>query len=255
MATLMSLVERNALRYSDDYRQLNRIWHKEKYGCMEAVGNPMELIKQCNPKSLKEFELYYFQTGRLRQEIYETKGNNIKQYEKKMLDALYGRSYKELLNIAYKMRREAIYLPIDILYNFVYIKVIDDTYTGYEREEIVITSLINELIGYKGFFVRHSTMTEDVSMAIDVEVCQWGKVVCGIQVKSARFKDINKNSVKYKQTASKKMSYRKINDCEVYDAYVNEYNLVENINELVDNILVSTKSPVVKKRQNRMLVY
>lgn len=107
----------------------NRRWGLTKTG---KVGEVMALIRQCQPKSLQEWEDWYFQNA-------ITRTKNPQPVSRETLRELGERLYSKLVTIVFPQIKDAMHNItrqdcIDYIYNI----TINRTYDGYETEISVI---------------------------------------------------------------------------------------------------------------------
>lgn len=107
----------------------NRRWGLTKTG---KVGEVMALIRQCQPKSLQEWEDWYFQNA-------STRTKNPQPVSRETLRELGERLYSKLVTIVFPQIKDTMHNItrqdcIDYIYNI----TINRTYDGYETEISVI---------------------------------------------------------------------------------------------------------------------
>lgn len=237
---LMTCEERKRLRKTEEFKHTEKVWNELKCGASYKVGSLIAIANHSEARFKFEFEEYYLKTGRVREEILKTR-KNLYEIEKIYLDKCYGRTYEDMLKIA-KDLKKYIGLPLNILFNIVYSKIIDDAWVGYHREQRTKTGILCVLEKYNGFFIRHADRVQDTNLGVDFEICQFGKVICGIQVKGES----------YKQTRNKpNNTYKMITNCEIINAYVNHDGFVVNLKEIINYILKNAPYEIVKKNKTQ----
>lgn len=248
MATLLSYNERKTLRMSEEFKHTNKVWNQLRLNQTAKIGSLIQIASDSNARTQKEFEQYYFKTGEIRNEILKTK-MNISEMEMYILNNLYGRTYLDLLNIARELKKY-VDIPLNLLYNFVYIRVIDETWIGHMREQKALTGLLCVLQKYQGFYIKHADKIQDKSYAIDFEVFYWGNPICGIQVKSIKYKQTDKNFYAKKYNLSKNDNYSKLTGNPVFECFVNDEGIIEDLSGLISGIFSCVENPVKKKDKN-----
>ena len=169
--------KREELRNSLIFKMTNKIWNDCKLNNTSNIGCLMFLIRNGKCNTFEEWEKYYFSSGELRAKQLQNKSNNINI---KKLDCEYGRTHDELLEIS-KILQANTNLDLKTAYNFVYIRVIDETWIGYHRELQAfqkIESYISK--NYDSTYtIKNVDYYKDLHYAIDFEIYKDDKYQCG----------------------------------------------------------------------------
>ena len=219
------------MRQNREFNKTNEPWNNLKLNHTTNIGAVMALIKNSKATCFEEWESYYFQTGRERLEKISTATNKSEISE---INRYHGRTQEELLEIA---RRMALYLdiPVEKAYNYVYIRVIDETWLGYSRELKVLKQIQN--ISKKYFKLTASGVDSftDTEYAVDFEVHQDDILVLGIQLKSVKYRDSTMKAVDdvKKINKAKNDEYTAKFGAPVLYLYVDKGEVV-NMNELIE---------------------
>lgn len=226
---LMTLNERIQLRETREFKQSNSLWNKLKLNNKRSIGCLMYLIKKSKAKTLEEWSEYYFKTGLIRKKL--TKEYLLKE-EFNKINAEYGRTIDDLMLIA-KEFKKYFNQPLNIIFNYVYIRVIDETWIGYSRE----LSAFNEIksILKEGYSVKDVDYEKDIAYAVDFEIFKNDELIIGIQLKSTKYKEANNGIL----IQTKNMNHRK-NDLykesyniDVLYLYIDSNNKIENLDDLI----------------------
>jgi hypothetical protein len=124
-------------RYSQDFGKKEKVLN---YACQtyqlsrpNKVGTVMALIRECQPKSIEEWENWYFQKA-------HTDEKNPVKITKEILKELGERLYVKIKEIVIPEWQEAFsQLTLDDCINYIYNLTIYRTYDGFIREKSVIT--------------------------------------------------------------------------------------------------------------------
>lgn len=173
-----SLDKRNEIRKTIKFKNTNQLWNSSGLNRRFSVGCTNYLIKKfyegCNKeeaanKTLEEWFLYYTKHK-------ETEKNRS------------GRNKTKLKEIAKKFanycNEHGIKLTQEEAYNYVIIRVIDDTYRGYQQELKMAGVIENEIWpGSTVFF----TGNEDIDDAVDLVAYYDDLLIDAFQVKPVSF--------------------------------------------------------------------
>ncbi|MBU4258323.1 MAG: MjaI family restriction endonuclease [Proteobacteria bacterium] len=124
-------------RYSKDFGKKEKVLN---YACQtyqlsrpNKVGTVMALIRECQPKSIEEWEKWYFQKA-------HTDGKNPVKITKEVLKELGDRLYVKIKEIVIPEWQEAFsHLTLEDCIDYIYNLTIHRTYDGFIREKSVVT--------------------------------------------------------------------------------------------------------------------
>lgn len=176
--------KRLGLKTTKEFRDTNKIWNDKGFNQRESIGSTMFLIRQRKPKTFEEWTNYYFETGAKRLNF--LKNNKISVYQKKNIDYYNGRTGPELNNIAKNFATVAG-ISYQLALNYVCIRVLDETWEGYLREQSGYTAIRKECSKYNNIKVIEASNFIDLTYAVDFEIKYNGKPILGIQVKPPTF--------------------------------------------------------------------
>lgn len=192
--------ERIKIRKSKEFKRTNSIWNDYKFNQAWTIGYLNNLCKNSNAKTFEEWEKCYINSGEKRREIID-KMPGLKKYillncdnksyfnleeKEKELNTMMGRTLEDMENIAVKfhnilLEKKFKNISLDLCLNFVYIRIIDETWIGRNRE-INTISLLSKTFPVCDFI--ETSLSDDVKLAIDYEVKVNNKLICGVQIKS-----------------------------------------------------------------------
>lgn len=225
---LLSRDERMKLRNTKEFKNSNAPWNYLHLNSRNSVGSLMQLIKTSNCENFEEWESYYLNSGAIRKELLQKKYLN--KLELKEINMSYGRTEEDLINIAYKLQK-SVKLPIDTLYNFVYIRVIDETWIGYNREQLFFEKVKEILKDKPEFSIKKTNSDIDTNYAVDFEIYKNKKLIIGIQLKSTRYSFCESNIMK----ETKNFNSRKNNNyTKLYKVPVKYFYIDVNTNEILN---------------------
>ena len=143
----------------------------------------MLIANKSNATKFSEWESFYLNSGEERKEL-------LKEYlpkeDFKKVNTEYGRTKKDLIKIAKDFNKH-LNLPLKTVYNYVYIRVIDESWIGYKRELKAFEVLKEECSCYNGIEVCKTEFKKDKDYSIDFEIKKDNKVILGIQLKSITY--------------------------------------------------------------------
>lgn len=227
---LLNREERLKLRQTWDFNSTNKKWNDLKLNHKKNIGCLMFIAKKSKATTFEEWEKYYFSSGRERKELLKS---FMSRDEYIRVNNEYGRTEDELLNIAKEFKKH-INLPLKTLYNFVYIRVIDETWIGLNRE-ITAFNIIKDICSkYEGLDVYEVDYHKDITYAVDFEIKMKDKIILAIQLKSMKyFKSKLDGTLDIKTVNAKKnRDYTKKYNADVLYLYIGKYDIV-NIDELI----------------------
>lgn len=163
----------NKIRHSKYFSETNiKSWNEGKFNSRKSIGPLMIMIKLCQPKNIHEWINYYLTNGK---------------------------SVDELHDIAYRFKdytnnKCSFYMSNEEAYIYVLIRVIYETFIGYQRETNTIYNLQNVLDGYKignsqdAINIFDSDIDLDYKFSVDCLLIKDNKAIAGIQIKSDTYK-------------------------------------------------------------------
>lgn len=153
------------LNYTSNAYQLTR---------PKKVGAVMALIRECQPKSFKEWEKYYFEKA-------FTKTKQPIKVTKDILNELGERLFEKITQVVIPEWTEAFsQITKEDCVEFVYEVTIHRTYDGFIREK----SVVNDNLAKRFPNVRFEESEPELDHAGDIDYLGWvGKNAFGIQIK------------------------------------------------------------------------
>ena len=250
---LCSRKERLEMRGSFNFKQTNEPWNKFNLNQAWTIGLMTLIISNKNFNNFSEWENYYFESGKERQNLLShldkdkalklrdltanyTNPYRYKEHlsiEEVRINENYGRTIDEIRYLSDKFHGylsqslPKLNISRAVCFNYVYIRIIDEIYIGFEREVNTIKRLRKLFKDYS--FVKTDFET-DRKFAIDVEVYYKNILVCGIQIKSVAYKINNKNILKETKSFNhtKNEKYEKINNVPVVYVYSSTEGFIQN---------------------------
>ncbi len=138
------------------------------------VGAVMNLIRQCQPTSIEEWENWYFENAK-------TEGKTPLRISKESLLELGERLYVKMTELVIPQIQEAINnITREDCINYVYNLTINRTFDGYQREKSVVNNGLAKI--FKDVVFEESDPELDHAGDIDY-VAKVGKYQFGIQIK------------------------------------------------------------------------
>lgn len=217
-------IKRTHIRKSQAFRSTNNPWNELNLNAGWSIGLIVKIVGAESFYSFEEWENYYFESAQKRQSLLKnavpasrqrlmdlrsvfTSSNQFKQgltrYEVDINEA-HGRTLEELAFIAKCLHEEVVKrgnpfeLTEEDCMNHVYIRVVDEAYIGIQREVNTIHTLSNH---YPDLTFVFTEADKDRHYAIDAEVFDVsGKLLCGLQIKSAFFNRGKTRAMKSAQT-------------------------------------------------------
>lgn len=198
---------RDKIRRTNAFRSTNGMWNYLSLNQGWSIGLLMKIVGNKRFKSFNEWETYYLKSGEERKKAL---AKLPKQIRKKLEDlrAHYtdppgykeglesehfkinhnmGRTMEDLEFLATVLYDEVkrtgnpFKLTLEDCINHVYIRVIDEIYIGIQREDNTLATLEKE---FPQLRFENTNPYVDRKYAIDAEVYQGKKLLCGIQIKS-----------------------------------------------------------------------
>lgn len=149
---LLNFENRKKLAKVENFKRLVPIWQEGKYNTDIKVGSINYLLKLAHEQitqktekpiiSRSEWCKFYNESGKRREEIL------IKEPSSYATDVYYGRTLNELFEISKKfdsdLKEKGINLKIGIVFNFVYIMVVDFGYIEYKRHMLTLKNFCSK---------------------------------------------------------------------------------------------------------------
>ncbi len=165
-------------RYSKEFGKKEKVLN---YACQtyqlsrpNKVGTVMALIRECQPKSFKEWEKWYFQNA-------NTDGKTPSKITKESLEELGERLYVKIREIVIPEWTEAFnQLTLQDCVDYIINLTINRTYDGFIREK----SVIEDNLAKEFPNVKFEESDPELDHAGDIDYLGWvGKKAFGIQIK------------------------------------------------------------------------
>jgi hypothetical protein len=234
-----SVLERRlALRNHKKFHYTNKDWNELKLNHSWVIGSLGYLFKQSKALSWEEWQTFYFHSGNERNRLLanlnqekqriltdftipgERKYNSMNQLsaEEKRINTHYGRTADDLKRIGVYFYQELCkrghkkFVTQSEVIDFAFIRAVDETFIGFQREIKTIESLKNM---FPFLVFEDVPYQKDVEFAIDTEVIYNEKLVCAIQVKSLSYFNSQRSFIE----GVKKMNHNK------NDAYTKKYGV------------------------------
>ena len=228
---LLTKNERDEIRNTKAFAESNKPWNDYNLNRTANIGAVMSLIKDSKATTFEEWESYYLQTGAQR-------AAKMKKWVGKeefwKLAKNCGRTTDDLLEVAQEFSSKTN-IPLEIAYNYVYIRVIDETWIGYERELNALNRIKELCKLYPNLTASGVDSFTDTEYAVDFEIRQKDTIVLGIQLKSTKYRDSKMKAVDEVKVINKAKNakYTKKFGAEVLYLYV-EDNKIVNWMEMVE---------------------
>ncbi|MCI9547056.1 MAG: MjaI family restriction endonuclease [Lachnospiraceae bacterium] len=201
MPTLWDYEKRKKIRENHIYKNTNKVWNKYRLNKRENIGSTMNIIKICKPKNLEEWENFYEKSGK---EADEMKSHLSFKSFKELKEAIseinreHGKTKDNLTDLAKEfqgyLKNEGMDLDLDTCFNYVYIRAVDETFLGYQREMIAF-KILTDYCQSKGFTIKETSDFDDVYYGVDFEIFKNDKLLAGVQAKGSVYKRaVNKTS-------------------------------------------------------------
>lgn len=225
---LWSKNKRVEARKTEKFRSTNKMWNDLGLNQKKNIGAVIFLAKQSKAKTFEEWERYYFESGEKRNELLSKSHT---EYELKKINNEHGRTKEDLLEIAKEFQKH-IDLPLETVYNYVYIRVIDETWIGHSRELKAMRTITTECEKF-GLTVSDVDYYVDMTYAIDFEVKRNNNPILAIQLKSVKYRDSTLVAVDEIKTINKEKNaaYTSRYGADVLYLYT-DYDRIVNLNEL-----------------------
>lgn len=256
--------KRKNIRYDKEYKTTNIVWNKYRLNKRDNIGHTMVLIKECKPKTFEEWQSYYEKSG---QEAHTLKAKmKCKSFDElrrknHIINCEHGKTTDDLIELAKEFQSllssEGMNLDLETCFNFVYIRAVDETYLGYQREVAAFNSL-SDYCKDNGLEVRETSNMIDVRYGVDFEIYKNDKLLVGIQAKGAIYKQAMENPDSCSAIRNADALLHTINDeytkeykAPVLRMYV-EKNLTIKDNTVFENIkLLQNKNKIKRDKDER----
>lgn len=165
-------------RYSMDFGKKEKVLN---YACQtyqlsrpNKVGTVMALIRECQPKTIEEWEKWYFENAK-------TAGKNIYKITKETLTELGERLYAKITEVVIPEWQEAFaQLTEQDCIDYIFNLTINRTYDGYIREKSVVNDGLAKLFPELSFEESDS----ELDHAGDIDyIAKIGEKAIGFQIK------------------------------------------------------------------------
>lgn len=228
---LLPRCERDLFRQDDRFAKTNSIWCDKKFNNPFNVGQTMLLVQGC--KTRDEWCEKYIRSGLERKSL-------LKEKKLQNYDTQYGRTLEDLGSIAVVLRDEAskigVELSLEEALATVVIRVVDDTWIGYERE----LSIFLDISTCTHLDVKHTSIQDDISYAVDGMLRDGDTLVCGIQIKPESYRAETPYLKKAKEINKQKNELFKGNYgvpvlyayYDTKDGFVNKYEFLYFVSQL-----------------------
>jgi len=168
-------IKRYSLEFGKKEKVLNYACQTYQLSRPNKVGAVMSLIRECQPKTIKEWEQWYFENA-------TTAGKNNFKITRDSLQELGERLYEKITEIVYPEWKEAFNaLTKDDCCDYIYNLTINRTFDGYLREK----SVINDGLAKKFPEVRFEESDAELDHAGDIDCLGYvnDEKAFGIQIK------------------------------------------------------------------------
>jgi len=230
---LLPYETRIQIRKTPDFQTTNKTWNDLYLNATDNIGAVMALIKDSNAQSFEEWEKYYLDSGEKRRHLLAAVTDT---KEKNNINRSHGRTKEDLFKIA-KILAQKCNISEDIAFNYVYIRVIDETWIGHNRE-LEALKVIQQLCFRRCLTVNGVDSLTDTKYAIDFEVREQGQRILAIQLKSTRYK-YSKTTILLqtkKMNQNKNKKYTERFGVDVLYLYMNPNGHIVNLAELEERL-------------------
>lgn len=235
---------RDKIRRTNAFRSTNGMWNYLSLNQGWSIGLLMKIVGNRRFKSFNEWETYYLKSGEERKRALMKLPVHIRKkledlrahytdppgYKKGLSDEHFkinhnmGRTMEDLEFLATVLYDEVkrtgnpFNMTLEDCINHVYIRVVDEIYIGIQREDNTLTTLEKE---FPELRFKNTKPYIDRKYAIDAEVYDGRKLVCGIQIKSPFYlkgrTDEMRESLSHNE--QKMQNYREEFDTEAFFVY------------------------------------
>lgn len=157
--------ERQQLQQTAAFKQTNDVWSQQGFNRSANVGEVMKLIRHYEPQDRKDWEEYYF--------LYRTTVLN---------------DFDMFADCAAAFA-QAAGIEVDLAYKYIYIRVVDQTYDGYQNEQNAyqgIQKYLQHRHPQRHYLLEHGDDYCDRVYGVDLRLYlmdQGKKEIAGIQLK------------------------------------------------------------------------
>lgn len=202
--------KRDVIKRSQAFRSTNDPWNDLALNQGWSIGMVMNIAGSKTFSKFEDWESYYLKSGEERKEKLKTIPENIRTVLEDLrahyvnprgfrqglewsyinINDSMGRTLEDLKYLAVFLYDEVVRrgnpygLTLEDCVNHTYIRVIDESFVGILREANVIESLRKE---FPGLVVKKTSGFIDRMYAVDAEIYNKNKLLCGIQIKSPYF--------------------------------------------------------------------
>ena len=195
--------KRKETRRDVDFKKSNKVWNKYRLNKRDNIGHTMSLIKDCKPKNMKEWQDYYEKSGEeahnLKHKVKFSSFAELREYVH-LVNSTHGKTKEDLTELAKEFQdcltAEGMNLDLETCFNYVYIRAVDETYLGYQREQAAFKGL-NNFCEKEGLILKETDERNDVRFGVDYEVYKNKKLIAGIQVKGTVYRDAVQQKSEY----------------------------------------------------------
>ena len=238
MIQVFNREQRANMKRTKEFRDTNKPWGDLHLNSYKNVGAVMALVKESNATTFEEWASYYFQTGEQRKAILEaaTEENPLSADEMSNLNYNYGRTTSDFIKIAEALATKCN-ISLQNAFNYVYIRVLDETWKGYETELNAAKAMEPICNQYSNLTISHVDLVKDNKYAVDFEIYQGGTLLLGVQIKPTTYRDsCNPGVIRDKKTNQiKNQAYHNEFGANVLYLYT-DWGKVVNMNELQEQL-------------------
>jgi hypothetical protein len=209
-------------RYSKEFGKKEKVLN---YACQtyqlsrpNKVGTVMALIRECQPKTIEEWENWYFKNA-------NTDGKKPTKVTKESLEELAERLYTKIKEIVIPEWTEAFsQLTLQDCIDYIHNLTINRTFDGFLREKSVIEDNLAKVFPQ----VRFEESDSELDHAGDIDYLGWvGEKAFGIQIKPVTAKS---NFGNYSATERMKASFE-----DFTDKYGGKVFIIFSIDDKIEN--------------------
>lgn len=230
--------QRAAMKRTREFKNTNKPWGDLHLNSYNNVGAVMALVKESNATCFEEWESYYLQTGEQRKALIGSihTSNPLSKEELSNLNYNYGRTFSDLEKIAEKLAARCN-ISLEKAINYVYIRVLDETWKGYETELNAAKDMEPICNQYSNLTISHADLMKDNQYAVDFEIFQGENLILGVQIKPTTYRDSsNPGVIRDKKTNEQKnQNYYNEFGAKVLYLYT-DWGKVVNMNELQEQL-------------------
>lgn len=224
--------ERDSLRHTKIFNETNKVWNDYSHNKRTNIGTISYLLRSAHNlfcansdklMSFSQWEMFYLRSGDKRTEL-KAKSSNLSKEEENKLDLYYGRTIEDIYEITKAFKKSldnnGYTLSYAKVFNYCYIRIVDEAYIGYKREYNTISSLRKVFPDYVFDFADDY---DDVQLGIDIMVHKDKKLIGGFQVKSDIYRDSDKNY----NIDAKNVNNKKFKRCKKEKGFLPKYIYVD----------------------------